>query len=143
MCCPYFDPAQPRERLSGFTRDSMLPLGGFWTGICRADEGAPSIPDEAALRPLCNLGYARGNCARFPTNGGPDAVRFTVTRDDRESVLIDYVIERDHHPFAHGPLAWLRPSADFDGPQPAACLRAQARAYVASYLSRKAEADPR
>ena len=50
--------------------------------------------------------------------------------------------ERDHHPFAHGPLEYSRAAAAIDAGQ--ACgetLDAQAKAYAASYLRRKSEAS--
>src|SRR6185436_3807782 len=103
MACPYFFPVERRSSAVG-ARDAMLPLGDSWSGLCRAIPGALSIPDESALRPLCNLGYARGACPRFPSADGPDAVRFTISRDAGDSIRIDYVVERDHHPFAHGRL---------------------------------------
>ncbi len=121
----------------------MLPLGDVWMGVCRAVADVPWEPPEAMLRQLCNLGYARGNCARFPDDGGPDAVRFTISRDDRASVRIYYVLERDHLPFAHGPLVFSRTGAAFVSPPPGELLRGQAQAYVESYLRRKSEAAGR
>src|SRR5262249_55283381 len=74
MCCPYFLPLEART-VAEDVRNSMLPLGGFWTGVCEAscDDSGPL--DDATLIRLCNLGYARGQCPRFPADGGPDAVR--------------------------------------------------------------------
>jgi hypothetical protein len=90
------------------------------------------------LRPLCNLGYARGHCARFPSDDGPDAVRFAVSRDDGASLRVHYVIERDHHPFAHGPLDYSLAAGEFVNQPSAEIVGRQARAYVESYLRRKA-----
>lgn len=114
----------------------MLPLGGAWEGVCCAVAGEPWQPDRASLQPLCNMGYARGTCARFPDGDGPDAVRFAVSGDDGTSVRLYYVIERDHHPFAHGPLD------DLEGPpgNASALLVRQAAAYLQSYRRRKREA---
>ena len=109
----------------------MLPLGGVWEGLCRALPGEAHQPDHAVLQPLCNLGYARGTCARFPAGDGPDAVRFTVSGDDGATVRLYYVIERDHHPFAHGPV---------EAGQSATLLARQAEAYLRSYRRRKMEA---
>jgi hypothetical protein len=138
MACPYFDPVEPRSpALSADT--AMLPLGDAWAGICLAAPDRPSHPDDSILRPLCNLGYARGECACFPVADGPDAVRFTITRDDGTSIHIYYVVERDHHPYAHGALEY---SSDRDGlldPPPQATLARQACAYVRSYLRRKSK----
>ena len=138
MACPYFDPVEPRSpALSADT--AMLPLGDAWAGVCLAAPDCPSHPDDSILRPLCNLGYARGECACFPVADGPDAVRFTITRDDGTSIHIYYVVERDHHPYAHGALEY---SSDRDvllDPPPQATLARQACAYVRSYLRRKSK----
>jgi hypothetical protein len=139
MACPYFDPVRPRTVAIG-ARGAMLPLGDDWVGLCRARAGQAWEPDEASLATLCNLGYARGFCQRFPADEGPDAVRFTISRDDGRSVGVYYVVERDHHPFAHGGLEFSRAAAAFTVTPAAEILHRQARAYVTSYLRRKAEA---
>jgi hypothetical protein len=140
MSCPYFDPVAPRFAGSG-PETAMLPLGDAWTGICRATPDQPWQPDHATLGPLCNLGYARGTCARFPQGDGPDAVRFAVSSDVSSDISSDqdatihlyYVIERDHHPFAHGPLEHTSAGVQGAGP----LLARQAQAYARSYLRRK------
>jgi hypothetical protein len=116
----------------------MLPLGDAWTGICRALPGLPAPPDEAGIRPLCNLGYARGGCSRFPSGDGPDAVRFTISRDDGATVGIYYVVERDHHPFAHGRMEYSVATGVIAPPPPSEIVARQAQAYVESYRRRKA-----
>jgi hypothetical protein len=131
MSCPYFDPVAPLHRDAG-PENAMLPLGEVWEGICRAVPGQPHQPDRTMLQPLCNLGYARGTCARFPGGDAPDAVRFTVSGDDGATVRLYYVIERDHHPFAHGPVE-----------NPSGLLERQADAYLQSYRRRKEEAHAR
>lgn len=119
----------------------MLPLGGAWQGRCTAPTGSSSSPDPPALRSLCNIGYARGACPHFPGGGTADAVRFTITADYDDAVLLAYVIESGHYPAAHGPLAWSRAAGRFEELPPLpALLSAQARAYVTSYLRRKADA---
>jgi hypothetical protein len=138
MSCPYFYPVEPRAHGAG-SQSAMLPLGDAWTGVCRAVPGLPWQPDEALLRRPCNLGYARGTCARFPLGDGPDAVRFTVSRDDGASLRIYYVVERDHHPFAHGPLDYSAARGLFLNPPPDETVSRQAQAYVESYLRRKGQ----
>jgi hypothetical protein len=139
MSCPYFYPSAPRSSLSD-PRAAMLPLGGHWAGDCGAAPGLPWQPDAATLRPLCNLGYARGVCSRFPDDAGPDAVRFTISSDDGATLRLYYVVERNHHPFAHGPLAWSRALDAFAEPPASPALHRQACAYVESYLQRKSGA---
>ena len=118
----------------------MLPLGGAWSGVCRAIPGEAWPPDSPDRERRCNLGYARGACSRFPDNAGPDAIRFTIARDEDAVLRLYYVAERDHHPFAHGPLHFLRASATLEGVTEPTLLAAQAIAYAASYLRRKSEA---
>ena len=120
----------------------MLPLGGLWRGVCRATPDRPWAPDSSDAERLCNLGYARGICARFPQDDGADAVRFAINRDDGATLRIYYAAERDHHPFAHGPLEYSCASASLaDAPAIGEILRAQAEAYAASFLRRKSEAS--
>lgn len=135
MACPYFDPVERRSNACE-GRDAMLPLGDSWAGLCHAVPDHPSPPEDASLRTLCNIGYARGACSRFPVEDGPDAVRFTIARDTGASVGIAYVLERDHHPHTHGRLEYLTATGAFVD-VPADLLARQALAYAASYRRRK------
>ena len=140
MACPYFFPVEARAQAGP---NAMLPLGDAWDGVCRAVPDRPWQPDESILRALCNLGYARGSCARFPAVDGPDAVRFAVSHDDGACLRIYLVVERDHHPFSHGPLEYSRAGGAFVEPPADETTNRQARAYVESYLRRKSEASER
>jgi hypothetical protein len=142
MACPYFFPVSPRTDDTN-PLHAMLPLGGAWSGVCRAAPDCPRPPDESILRSQCNLGYARGTCSRFPAGDGPDAVRFTISRDDGDTLRIYYVVERDHHPYSHGPLEYSVGLESFAGTAPGEIIRRQAQAYVESYLRRKLEAIQR
>lgn len=136
MACPYFDPIAPRNAADALA--AMLPLGDRWTGSCRAVTGEPYTPDESALASVCSLGYARGACPRFPPGEGPDAVRFAVSTHDESAVRVLYVLERDHHPFAHGSLEYAVPAGPFRSLPPGDdTFASQAHAYVKSYLNRK------
>ncbi|HUP03435.1 MAG TPA: hypothetical protein VMU19_05570 [Bryobacteraceae bacterium] len=135
MACPYFYPVE--SGMEGTNpRAAMLPLGDSWSGLCRAVPDAPGRPDNALLRPLCNLGYARGTCPSFPAGDGPDAVRFTIRAANDAGVSLYYVLERDHHPFAHGPLEYSRRERALVAPPPDQNLNRQALAYIESYLRR-------
>lgn len=118
----------------------MLPLGDHWTGICRAAPESPAPVRETAHRPFCNLGYARLECGRFPAGDGPDAVRFTILAAEPGILRLYYVIERDHHPFAHGPLQYSHASGKPANLPVEETFARQAQAYAESYLRRKAEA---
>jgi hypothetical protein len=142
MCCPYFDPIAPQHHRSG-SAHATLPLGDTFTGTCRAVPEQPRQPDDSVLRPLCNIGYARETCQYFPAaDPGPDAVRFTISRHEGASIGLYYVLERDHQPFAHGPLACATPQLSFSGSVEGELTSNQARAYLAAYLRRKTEASP-
>ncbi len=137
MSCPYFYPVQPRAE-DADSRAAMLPLGNFWQGLCRAVPGESCAPHQDVVRPLCHLGYARGQCPRFPANdAGADAVRFTVRADDGALLHLYYVLERDHHPLAHGSLEYSRRGAAFAQTPLDPIVCRQAEAYVSSYLRRK------
>jgi len=140
MACPHFHAVKPRSQTDN-SNTAMLPLGDAWEGTCRAVPESPWNPDEITLRSWCNLGYARGACAHFPADEGPDAVRFTIMGDDAGSLRLYYVLERDHHPFAHGPLEFSRAGEVFVEAPAHEAARRLARAYVASYLRRKMEAS--
>lgn len=136
MACPYFYPLQPGARAVS-PRDPMLPLGDAWAGVCRSVPEWPSDPDERSVRPLCNLGYARGKCPRFPAGDGPDAVRFAISAASASALRISYVVERDHHPFAHGRLDYSTATGQFAERPAGEILERQAQAYAESYRRRK------
>lgn len=117
----------------------MLPLGDWWKGECHAVRGAPTEAGGSERDRGCNLGYARGECARFPAGEGPDAVRFTISSHESAAVGIYYVVERDHHPYAHGRLEYSLTAGALVTPAETKTLARQAQAYVESYLRRKEE----
>lgn len=127
MPCPYFRPDRPL----GPPR-TIVPLGDLWAGECMAEATAVK-PDENTVSSLCNLGYARGRCARYPENGGPDAVRFSLAADRGGVLSLRFAVERDYLPLAHGTLVFSRGKVT---PEPAPLLRRQAEAYLESYLRR-------
>jgi hypothetical protein len=141
MSCPYFSPVRRSNASGGPCGGAMLPLGDQWVGVCQSPEFAPEEPDGAVLRGLCNSGYARRGCSRFPAGDGPDAVRFAIWRDDGASIWVRFAIERDHHPFEHGTLEYARGSASFQAPPASGLLERQARAYIESYVRRKGGRD--
>jgi hypothetical protein len=142
MACPHFHAVKPRSH-AGSPHTAMLPLGDAWEGVCRAVPGEPWEPDETTLLGPCNLGYARGTCARFPAGDGPDAARFILVRDEGASLRLYYVLERDHHPWAHGTLEYSVIDAAFVNPDAGGTASRLAGCYVESYLRRKAEASGR
>ena len=113
-----------------------MPLGDPWSGVCRATPTGEWLPDAHTLQQLCNFGYAREKCARVPADG-PDAVRFGISHDREGLVGIYWVMEKDHLPFAHGPLEYSREAARFLPSHTDPRVAQQAQAYISSYLRRK------
>ena len=132
MACPHFEPTQPTRGRG--SENAMLPLGDHWAGLCCAGGATPWVPDETTLRSHCNFGYARGACARVPSDDLRDAVRFAISADNGAVVVLSYVVERNHHPFANGILEYSRVQHAFSGPVTTETLHRQAHAYIASYL---------
>ena len=95
-----------------------LPLVDAWSGVCAAC--GDWVPPEMVQRDICNCGYPRGRCDRFPPGPAPDAVRFSVLAD-----RLIYVLEMDHAPIEHGEIDG---SADRREP-----LASQARAFLESW----------
>jgi hypothetical protein len=86
---------------------------------------------------LCNCGYARTRCDRFPGGDAPDAVRFSVTEDTPAKLSLVYVIEKDHMPVEHGTLHYAIEKALLNR-SVNDILDRQARAFLESYLGRRA-----
>jgi hypothetical protein len=97
MACPFFE---PRTKLGDGPLDPppRLPLGHAWAGVCVAPGFASHEPEETEQREICNTGYARGRCGRFPSNAEADAVRFSADQDGR----LVYILEKNHAPVRHG-----------------------------------------
>ena len=121
-----------------------LPLNDAFRGVCRAGEpsnGDAFEPLEKLQRELCNCGYARGWCERFPADSAADAVRFSILDDADGIVRLVYVLEREYAPVEHGIVEYSipesRPISD-----PSELLAAQARAFLEAYIrNRKPQAE--
>ncbi len=136
MACPYF---YPTERLARtlWPHPERLPLGGGFDGFCRARPEAEFCPGKARLREHCNLGYARGQCSDFPPGAETDAVRFAISEEGEEILLLSYVLERDHRPFAHGLLRYQTSGRRLLAAPADPVLQRQAEAYADGYLRSK------
>ena len=119
MACPFFAPSRRLEN-TVWLLPPRYPLGDLFSGTCHASS---SNLTEGHHDDPCNFGYARGRCDRFPGGNAADAVRFSVTEDtpNRLLVALEYVIA----------------DARLDGPPISDVLVQQARAFLESYLSRR------
>lgn len=117
VACPFFMPVALVEE-TGWIHAPRLPLGARYRGFCK------SRPDEQfeAQGDLCNCGYARAACDRFPMDAEADAVRFSVIANDPLKLV--YIYERGHAPSTFGVFEYPA------GPGGDAILAAQARAFA-------------
>ena len=134
MSCPHFYPV---ERIGLWSGPERMPLGDPYRGRCHADPHQEWSPDEEMLVGFCNVGYARSRCPRFPAGDGADAVRFVISADDGERLVIQYATERGYLPHSCGTVEYT--SADMRLSAPLAPpLDRQILAFAGSYLRRKA-----
>ena len=127
MACPYFLPNGPYPRGEVNARPRP-PLGRFYDGSCMSGRGETPLPLER-----CNLGYTRG-LACFSGNCRADASRFSIGKDDGDTITVQWCIERDHRPLSWGEANWSRSGVRFEEPLDDPVLNSQMAAYVASYL---------
>ena len=135
MACPFFMPTHKYED-GTWLYPSRLPLGSGWKGYCTAPGHKGELPSPEQLHDACNLGYAK-TCPRHPAQYFWDSIRFTVTRESDQRILLCYVCERDHRPGDHGILEydtakgrWTSSHRDFR-------IQKMAECYLESYLLRK------
>src|SRR5262245_20332329 len=100
MPCPFFHPDVPIPN-DPWSRPPRMPLGEAYGGVCRASATA-FIPDGDLLLSVCNRGYGRSSCPRFPADAEADAIRFSLAEERDGEVELIYVRERDYAPVAHG-----------------------------------------
>jgi len=89
------------------------------------------------MREVCNLGYGRGRCERFPEESPSDAIRFHIARDAGELLSIQYVFERDCWPHSHGSFDCSSTQGALENAPADEILRQQAAAFVRSYVRRR------
>ena len=137
MACPFFHPSEPFED-GAWLKSPRLPLGEPCRGECTAGP-SPFEPPLDRLRELCNLGYARGRCERFPADAPSDAVRFSVAGTDAGRVSFVLIFEADYSPARHAAVEYDVQSQRFSPDLEDANVSAQARQFVGSYLKRRIE----
>ena len=135
MTCPYF---MPTEKLQGggFQHPQRLPLGAGWNGVCCAHDTERFSPSEETVREYCNMGYAL-TCSRLPTVRTWDAVRFSVVRDWRSHLSLQFVCESNHTPSEHGKLEYDVTARKWTAAHKNSRVQKMAECYVESYLLRQ------
>lgn len=138
MACPYFYPTAKFDAHT-WVISPRLPLGDPHTGECRAGS-LPFQPDDDRMRHTCNVGYARGQCDRFPAGSDADAIRFHVAADSEKLIRIQYVFEKNCWPLRHGAFEYSTASDSVSGNLESEVLQQQAAVFIASYLRRRGSA---
>lgn len=133
MACPYFYPVEPFDG-EPWVRAPRLPLGDAYRGTCHAASDAVIEPDETTQRSLCNVGYGRVACPRFPLDTEADAVRFSVAPAGSDQTML-YVLEKDYAPLSHSSFECSDGNAT--GEFPTDVVRRQAAAFAYSYERRR------
>jgi hypothetical protein len=135
MACPYFVPTEKWEA-GGWIHPSRLPLGGGWQGHCSAPGQEQSQLEESEVRDFCNMGYAK-QCTRLPQDRQFDAVRFCVTSDRDQRLLISCVGESKHLPVECKQLEFDAAQMQWLILHPDPRTQKQADCYIQSYLQRR------
>jgi hypothetical protein len=134
LACPFFMPTERADDIA-FPHPSRLPLGSSWRGRCLV-----SGHEHAALSSVelesCNLGYAK-SCPRLPKDRACDAVRFAVVNESRQSISLQFVLEKAYLPISHGTLAYDQPSKNWTLPHPHPGIQKKAECFLKSYLDKK------
>ena len=134
MACPFFMPSRRLEHV-GWVRPPRLPLGDPWSGTCHARADDIVEPPDLQQREVCNCGYARTRCDRFPGGEAADAMRFSITGDTGGRIRLVYIVEKDHAPASHGVLEFPESGEKITGVS--YLLAEQAKAFLESYLRRR------
>lgn len=134
MACPYFLPGERRDDLL-WPFPSRLPLGAGFGGQCSAPGHEGATPTDDELKNGCNLGYAR--CPRLPEQREADCVRYIVSLDSRERIVVTWSSERLHAPRRWGFAEFDCAAGQFTQPCPDPRIQKQAECYLDAYLKRR------
>lgn len=134
MACPFFVPSERRDDLL-WPFPARLPLGAGFGGVCAAPGHEGVTPSDEELKSACNLGYAR--CERLPEKRESDCVRYVVSLDSRERIVVTWASERGHAPGQHGHAEYDCAARKFTQPCPDLRIQKQVECYLDSYLRRR------
>jgi len=133
LSCPFFIPRERADDIA-FPHPGRLPLGRSWRGSCSAPGHEQAVLGAKDLE-SCNLGYAK-SCSRLPNERSSDAMRFAVKRDSERRVSLEFVLEREHRPVAHGRLQFDQRSGSWISLHPDRRIQKKAECFLDAYLER-------
>ena len=133
MACPYFEPRSVAA--SPLHANARLPLVEEYEGLCLAAAEPFTAPADTQFR-LCNQGYPRGGCERFPSDETRSCLRYELLSRNENTLEVMIIAERDY-----APVDWrvVRYSTATGAEEPEisdACMRAQLAAFCRAYLNR-------
>jgi hypothetical protein len=134
LACPFFMPTERAGDIA-FPHPARLPLGSSWRGICSVAGHEQSVLDHKELE-VCNLGYAK-SCYRLPKERACDAVRFVVVSDSGNVISLQFVLETDYLPAAHGVLEYDQRLRTWNSSHADNRIQKMAECFLQSYLDRK------
>jgi hypothetical protein len=133
LACPFFSPTNRADDIA-LPHPARLPLGAAWRGTCTV-QGHETAELGAAELECCNLGYAH-TCPRLPEERHADAVRFIVSKQSPERIIVQYVLETNHLPVGHGMLEYDREQYVWKTQHSEPRIQSLADCYLRSYLER-------
>lgn len=133
MACPFFSPTNRADDIA-LPHPARLPLGAAWRGTCTVP-GHETAELGAAELECCNLGYAHA-CPRLPKERHADAVRFVVSKQSPDRIVVQYVLEAGHLPVGHGSLEYDCEQSGWKTQHPEPRIQALADCYLRSYMER-------
>jgi hypothetical protein len=138
LACPFFMPTEKYE--SGpWIHPARLPLGAGWKGYCTAAGHENAIPAQEQIHESCNLGYPV-SCPWRPVELVWDSVRFAVTKECEQRIVLCYVCEKGHLPISHGLLEYDTRLGGWTSTHAHSGIQKMADCYLKSYLLRKGAA---
>lgn len=133
LACPFFSPTDRANDIP-MPHPARLPLGAAWRGTCTV-QGQESSELTVIELECCNLGYAH-TCPRLPKERHADAVRFVVSKQSHDRIVVQYVLETNHLPVGHGSLEYDREQSGWKTQHPEPRIQTLADCYLRSYLER-------
>lgn len=119
-----------------FHPNARLPLIQEYDGLCHAGSEPGAIAASSRFAG-CNHGNRDDVCNKFPAGQDQMVLRFTILREDDDSLEILTVEETNHRPSRWNPVRFTVTGEQLTPDLSDRCLRAQLLAFCRSYLREK------
>ena len=119
----------------GFLVAPRLPLGDFYVGECHTTPER-QVPSDEVVTKLCNNGYGRGVCDRFPHDAATDAIRFHLAGSEPGILRVQFTLEKGCWPAGDGFLDYSKAAGRFLELHPDPIVQRQAEVFLDSVLRR-------